>query len=144
MSTENLAMAVRRVRKANRGLHTKHYQNKGDLHLLHVLDKKYPDGTTPSILAKHIGIAMPTVSLKLTQLEELGMIKRVQSSQDRRKNYIQVSEKGRVILGENFREYISDWEKICARLGDEKTEMLAQLLNELGDIITDEMGDESK
>lgn len=131
MSAEKLSRSLRRVQMLHRGLRTRHYQNKGDLHLLHIISHKYPDGTTPSTLAKELDIALPTVSQKLSQLEELDMIDRVRCAEDRRKTFVKVSQHGREVLDANFKEYIAEWEKICNILGEEKTETLAQLLDQL-------------
>ncbi len=131
MSAETLSHSLRRVRMLHRGLRARHYQNKGDLHLLNIMRRKYPDGTTPSALAKELDIALPTVSQKLSQLEELDMIQRVRCAEDRRKTFVKVSRHGARVLDENYKTYIAEWEKICTLLGEEKTNNITRLLGEL-------------
>lgn len=131
MSAESLSHSLRKVTRLQRLMRAHFYQNNGDLHLLHIMEKKYPDGVTPSRLSKDFGLALPTISQKLSELEELSMIDRLPCAEDRRKTLVRVSRQGKQNLEEKFKDFMSRWDRVYSRLGREKAEELSALLEEL-------------
>ena len=91
---ENAFALLHRTSNRIRCLQAKFYQNVGDLRLLRMIAHHYPDGATPSRLAGRMGVALPTVSKKLTALENQQLIERKMSDVDRRQTFIFVTEKG--------------------------------------------------
>ena len=84
----------------------------------------------PSQVAKHMGIALPTVSKRLYELEEKGYILRRPSETDRRVTYIYATEQGKAIVEDNYRLFIENFHQATVSLGAEKTQQMYDLLEE--------------
>ena len=140
---ENLHAELRKSGRLNRMLQMKCYQSNGDLRLLRVVAHHDKDGLTPSMLAEKLEIALPTVSRKLSVLEKQELIYRKVSSEDRRKTFVYATEKGREILHDNYQRFITAFSTAAEKLGEEKTDLLSQLLDEFSGYIEEEIQKEA-
>ena len=104
-----------------------------------MMSHHFPDGATPSQLASHMEISLPTVSQKLTILENQGFIEREVSKEDRRKTNIHVTEKGHEVIDDEYRKFMEKMASVVEKLGEEKCTQLCNLLNELADSIDEEI-----
>ena len=139
MSAETLQRNLRSCARGLKQLQHRFYKNKGDLHMLHIIYKKYPDGVSPSVLAKHMDISLPTVSQKISVLEESGLIARLPVETDKRKTVVKVTRQGAKELDEAFGEFLSTCCRIYGKLGEEKGEQLSALLEEIYRYIQEEL-----
>ena len=140
---ENLHAELRKSCRLNRMLQMKCYQGSGDLRLLLMISHHDKNGLTPSMLAEKLEVALPTVSRKLSVLEKQELIYRKASSEDRRKTFVYATEKGREILHDNYHQFITAFSTAAEKLGEEKTVLLSQLLDEFGGYIEEEIQKEA-
>jgi MarR family transcriptional regulator, organic hydroperoxide resistance regulator len=83
-------------------------------------------------LAKKFNVAHNTMSERISRLEEKGLINRVQSANDRRKYFIELSIEGKNLINRIDEEHKKLFAlSVKEGLNAEKTETLAKLLNEL-------------
>ena len=127
---EQLNAAIRKISRLNRFLQMKCYQCSGDLRLLRMVAHHENDGVTPSMLAGKLEIALPTVSRKLSVLEKQELLQRKSDINDRRKTYVYTTEKGRMLVEEDYRRFINSFSSVCEKLGEEKADRLIELLEE--------------
>ena len=146
IKVEQLDACMRRVFRLSRFMQMKCYQSSGDLRLLRIINHHEKDGITPSILAEKLEIALPTVSRKLSVLENQELIERKNDTKDRRKTYVYATEKGRQLIHQDYQRFIGRFASVCEKLGEEKTDTLTKLLEEaavyLDEEIHREAGDE--
>lgn len=88
------ACHVDHVRKTS----TRHALSSHDSGVLSHLDERRP--STPSVLARHFGVALSTLSAQLDRLVELGYVARARSSPDRRRWELLLTEQGARALAE--------------------------------------------
>ncbi len=142
---ERLSAELRKASHKSRHLQMNHYQGNGDLRLLGMIARHFKEAT-PSQLAEKLEIAMPTVSQKLTVLEEQGLIGRKPHRTDRRKTIVFATEKGEELLKADYGRFINSFIRVCEKLGEDKTATLYSLLGELNDYIDQEIhrGDDNE
>ena len=136
---ENTFVNMRRAARKMRHLQMLSYQNTGDLRLVRIMSHHFPEGATPSQLANRMEVSLPTISQKLTILENQGLIKREVSKEDRRKTNISVTEKGNQVIDEEYRNFMGKMASVVEKLGEEKCTQLCGLLNELASSIDEEI-----
>ncbi|MEG1783196.1 MAG: MarR family transcriptional regulator, partial [Oscillospiraceae bacterium] len=98
--------------------------------LLRMILNHFPQGALPCLVAKHMGIALPTVSKRLYELEEKGYILRKASETDRRVTYIYVTDPGKAVVDDNYRLFIDKFHQATVELSEEKTLQMYNLLEE--------------
>ena len=76
-------------------------------------------------------IALPTVSQKLAVLEKQQLIERRTCREDRRKTMVTVTDKGREMVQDEYQKMIDSLYLVCEKLGEEKTAILTELLDEI-------------
>lgn len=140
---ENLHAELRKSGRLNRILQMKCYQGSGDLRLLLMISHHDKNGLTPSILAEKLEVALPTVSRKLSMLEKQELIYRKASSEDRRKTFVYATDKGRKILHDNYKRFITAFSTAAEKLGEEKAALLSRLLDEFSGYIEEEIQKEA-
>ena len=109
---------------------------------LRMIAHHYPDGATPSRLAGRMGVALPTVSKKLTALENQQLIERKMSDVDRRQTFIFVTEKGNSLLDEKYRSFARALSNASGKLGQDKLNELCDILSQLGEYLDLEINKE--
>lgn len=70
------------------------------LFTIRCLQKKYSGGLTVSAVAKEMHVVQPAVSRTLRSLEELGLIRRDVSREDRRNTYVTLTQEGQLTIEE--------------------------------------------
>ncbi|MGD9559969.1 MAG: MarR family winged helix-turn-helix transcriptional regulator [Oscillospiraceae bacterium] len=111
---------------------------RGDMAVLGALtemDRHKKGPMTAGALAKVTRQSMPAISQKLRLLEENGYLQRVGATSDRRVVHIELTAKGRRLASGTLREFWGRMEQALAVLGDEKTELLVDLLGQLSSAI---------
>ena len=134
---------LRKAARLNRTLQMKCYQSSGDLRLLRLIAHHDKDGLTPSMLAQKLEIALPTVSRKLSVLEKQELIFRRVSPEDRRKTFVYATEKGKELLHEDYQQFITAFSAAGEKLGELKTVLLSQLLEEFSSYLEEEIQKEA-
>ncbi len=82
-------------------------------------------------LARSLGVSPAASSKNLDRLEELGLVVRETSPTDRRATLLSVSPQGRQLVEEFERLKASRLTPVIAELGEERTEQLADLLQDV-------------
>lgn len=94
-------------------------------------ERKKGNGVTATRLSESMGIKAPSVNAVLSSLERMELIRRVTDESDRRFVLITLSAKGEAML-EHFRTgYEAKIQELVAYLGAEKSNQLAELMNEI-------------
>lgn len=99
------------------------------------LQRKHPEEVKISDISDHMRISVPGVSQGLRSLENRNLILRNPALHDRRIVYIALSEKGKNLLAEIYRNSNVRIEHILTEFGDERTEQLLHLIDDLCDIL---------
>lgn len=100
--------------------------------VLRVLDEEGP--LDPTSIASRAVLLLPSLTRILQKLEEKELVTRRRDEQDRRRQVIEVTEAGRHIINANMetsRRILSDMRE---RLGEERHEVLIDLLGELTEL----------
>ncbi|MBR9841717.1 MAG: homoprotocatechuate degradation operon regulator HpaR [Rhodobacteraceae bacterium] len=100
--------------------------------VLRVLDEEGP--LDPTTIASRAVLLLPSLTRILQKLEEKGLVTRRRDEYDRRRQVIEVTEAGRDIINANMdtsRRILSD---LRERLGEERHEVLIDLLGELTEL----------
>ena len=96
---------------------------------IHYIDLiKHENSPALSELARKLKVTKPTVTNHIDKLEKLGYVKRVQSEEDKRIQFLQLTEKGENIsfLHDSFHEVFT--EKLSIKLARKEQEQLIMLL----------------
>lgn len=97
--------------------------------VLRVLDEEGP--MDPTSIAERAVLLLPSLTRILQKLEDKGFVTRERDESDRRRQIIRATETGRHIIAVNMdtsRKILTD---LRERLGDDRHEVLIDLLNEL-------------
>lgn len=84
-----------------------------------------------SEVARHIGATMPAVSKMVRNLSMKGYVRQVQSKSDRRITHLALTEKGNRILEREFGKKSRLMQKGFEEFGEEKSDQLLALMEEL-------------
>ena len=136
---ENAFFNIRKAARKSHYLQMKSCQSAGDLRLLRMISYHYVDGATPSELAQHMDVTLPTMSQKLTILENLGFIERKNSTSDRRKTFVHITYEGKRIVDESYRSFVDKIAGVSEKIGEEKIRQLNELLEELIENLEEEI-----
>lgn len=93
--------------------------------------KKHADGVTATELSDSMGIKPPSINSVLSVLEKNNLIKRATDPSDRRFVRITISEEGENQTKQFREKYESEMRGLVAYLGIEKSNTLADLMNEV-------------
>lgn len=97
--------------------------------VLRVLDEEGP--MDPTSIAERAVLLLPSLTRILQKLEDKGFVTRVRDEADRRRQIISATEAGRNVIAANMdasRRILTD---LRERLGEDRHEVLIDLLNEL-------------
>ncbi len=94
-------------------------------------EQKKRGGVTATRLSADMGIKAPSVNVVLSALERRGLIRRATDMNDRRFVQISLSEEGEAKADLFRRCYTSRIQGLVAYLGVEKSDLLAELMNEV-------------
>jgi MarR family 2-MHQ and catechol resistance regulon transcriptional repressor len=85
-----------------------------------------------SDLARKILRTSGNLTMVVDNLEKSGLVKRVQSSNDRRYISVEITEKGSEIIADIFPEHATQVTRLMARLSPEEQDTLRELCRKLG------------
>ncbi len=102
--------------------------------VLRVLNEEGPQ--EPTHIAERACLLLPSLTRILQKLEHRGLISRRSHPADRRRQIVEISERGVQIIHANLSASMAQAERIRSQLGPEKHELLLDLLNELKDLKT--------
>jgi len=95
---------------------------------------KNGDPVMPSEIAEKTGVTMSAVTHQVNALESSGLIKRIQSKDDRRVVTITLSKKGIEKVEKIKKEFIHKIKKFSDYLGEKDTRELIRLIKRLSEI----------
>jgi DNA-binding MarR family transcriptional regulator len=99
---EEMVDAFQTVTAAQRRMFAKVWRDRSisklNLYLLMLLESHGP--RSMSELASLAGVTLPNLTGTITRMQELGLVRRVPCREDRRKIFVHVAAKGRVVLGQ--------------------------------------------
>ena len=102
--------------------------------VLRVLNEEGPQ--EPTHIAERACLLLPSLTRILQKLEHRGLISRRCHPADRRRQIVEIGERGVQIIHANQPASKAQAERIRSLLGPEKHELLLDLLNELNDLDT--------
>jgi len=103
------------------------------INILHLFVIGHSERTTVSELADKLGLSRPAVTQKVNELEELGLIKKVQSTQDKRFFYISLS--NRVKQSSQSTKTDSVLDAVEKEFSEDKKVVFAEILNFMADYV---------
>ncbi|MDL2324485.1 MarR family transcriptional regulator [Ruminococcaceae bacterium OttesenSCG-928-A16] len=127
-----------KLRRVWAGFHPMPPFKRSDLAMLGTIDRMLNHGekkVTVSMLARQLQQSMPGVSQKITLLEEKGYVKREGDKADRRVIYIELTNKGKEVAHASLGEFLGRIESALNMMGEEKTNQLLALMQELSTAI---------
>lgn len=90
-----------------------------------------------STLSKLLDVSMPAASQMVNALEEKGLVERVASKNDRRVVQVSLTKEGEALMNEVMAKFNHFIDRVVSRFGDQNTETLIRLFEELYDIVED-------
>jgi len=103
------------------------------INILHLFIIGHSERTTVSQLAEKIGLSRPAVTQKVNELEDLGLVQRVQSTQDKRFFYISLSD--RVKQSSHSTKTDSVLSAVERAFSEDKKAVFTEILNFMADYI---------
>ena len=111
--------------------------SQGRFLILVVMNRQPDQSTTPSILAEKIGVTRPTMTGLITGLVKDGFIRRYSHNNDRRKQYLRLTESGRALLEKLLPDYWSRIYRLMNGLNVREEEDLTRLLKKVADHVSE-------
>ncbi len=99
--------------------------------VLRVLEER--GAMEPTRIAEQACLLLPSLTRILQKLEQRALIQRRQDESDKRKQIVQISAAGSEVIAQNLDTSIALTDQVRDRLGDERYEMLLDLLKELSE-----------
>jgi len=90
-------------------------------------------GVSQQALAEHLGVMPSRMVALVDELETKGIIERQRSTEDRRNYALQLTERGRQVLGELSRVAVEHEESLCAALSKEERVQLRDLCRRMAE-----------
>lgn len=103
------------------------------INILHLFVIGHNERTTVSELAKKLGLSRPAVTQKVNELEDLGLVQKVQSTQDKRFFYISLSD--RVKQSSQSTKTDSVLDAVEKVFPEDKKAVFAEILNFMADYV---------
>lgn len=95
-----------------------------------------------STIANIMGQSLPSVSQRVTSLEQMGYLERVAHPSDRRICGVRLTPSGQKLMSHAFETIQADLDQAMAHLGNEQLETLFRLLDQLADELEQRKGRE--
>ncbi len=102
--------------------------------VLRVLQEK--GAQEPTQIADQACLLLPSLTRILRKLEEKDLIARRADTEDRRRQIVEITDKGLQIIADNLTASLQQAEAIRKKMGAERHEMLLDLLGELHELDT--------
>lgn len=101
------------------------------LFILEKVEHAFPEGVSISELSHFLRVKSPTVTPTVFLLEKMHMVRRSTDQRDRRVIRIQLTDEGRRLILQHKERFTARIQGLVAYLGEEKSNTLAELLNEV-------------
>ncbi|MGQ9778726.1 MAG: MarR family winged helix-turn-helix transcriptional regulator [Bacillota bacterium] len=88
-------------------------------------------GIRVSEISEALKVTSPTITQFLKSLEERGLVERSTDKEDRRAVRIKLTTKGARAIEEAHRTFLASFEELVDHLGEEKSNLLAELMAEV-------------
>lgn len=82
-------------------------------------------------IAERACLLLPSVTRIIRSMEEAGLINRLEDPEDRRRMIVEITEKGRKIIGDNIQLSNKIYQQLETSMGKKKVDELLDLLEEL-------------
>ncbi|GGA42483.1 MarR family winged helix-turn-helix transcriptional regulator [Paenibacillus physcomitrellae] len=105
---------------------------------------QHPEGMTVSEISSRMEVTPPTVTPLIKSLEAEGLILRVNDQEDRRVVRVLLTEEGQALRKRAMEMSLDRMKRISEHLGQEKTEQLAGLLEEVVDYLNHRDGQKTE
>ena len=99
------------------------------LYYIELIDKNH--GISVSELAKKLDVKKSTVSIAINQLIDLGIVNKIQSNQDKRFYFLQLTLKGNQIMEMHKQVHKNTIKKILKILNQEEVENFVKIVNKI-------------
>ncbi len=99
------------------------------LYYIELIDKN--QGISVSELAKKLDVKKSTVSIAINQLIDLGIVNKIQSNQDKRFYFLQLTLKGNQIMEMHKQVHKNTIKKILKILNQEEVENFVKIVNKI-------------
>jgi len=103
------------------------------INILHLFIIGQSERTTVSQLAEKLGLSRPAVTQKINELEELGLVKKEQSTEDKRFFYISLSDKVKQSSQSTKTDSVLD--AVENAFSEDKKAVFTEILNFMADYI---------
>ena len=140
--TQNLMNAFFRFRHLHRHGRPMHGLKHSEMRILLNVKRKNDEtgkGIRISDLSRIMHVTSPTVTQLINRLEEKGLVQRKNDPNDRRYIRVVLTAQGEAILKQGADAFFANFSRLVNHLGEEKSQLLAQLLTETFDFITSDM-----
>jgi DNA-binding MarR family transcriptional regulator len=94
------------------------------------IENDYPNGVSVSVISDNLRVKSPSITPIITSLEQKNMLERIMDINDRRIIRVKLKEAGNKLIEESKLHMILGIKGLVEYLGDEKSETLANLINE--------------
>ena len=94
-------------------------------------EARYPDGVSVTDLSGYLRLKSPTITPSVYRLEKEGLVERRVDSSDRRIVRIRLTEEGKSYIHSHVQRFAAHIRGLVNYLGEEKSNTLADLLNEV-------------
>ncbi len=119
-------------------------QSHSNIRTLKVILNHFPDGARPSDIAKHDRISLPSVSQKLSLLEDEGLITREYTKNDRRVTIIKVTQKGQILIENDYKNNVKAFGKAIESISKKEKKELIYLLEKVSESIDEYLKEETE
>ena len=101
------------------------------------------DGIKVSEISNLMKVTSPTVTQSVTALETRGLVRRRMDPYDRRIIKVSLTDKGSEVARQAQQDMIESFSTVVMQLGEEKAEQLAELLEQMTQIVEREFASDS-
>ncbi len=88
-----------------------------------------------SDLSRFMNVSKPAITLMITDLEKRGLVERIYDKQDRRRIFLNLTEKGEEFVEKSEEEANHFFSKILEQLGENDSDELLRIFEKLGNIL---------
>lgn len=125
----NNLMQFKKLHFKNKAQHGLQPSEKHTLFIIKQLTENSPEGVKVTEISKTLQVSPPTVTQKITSLEEKGFINRVHSKKDRREVLVSISDEANDLIESMHYEFLQRCIGLADYLGVDQSEQFNKLLS---------------
>ncbi len=130
---EMIRFLVDVIHSQNRRFTKRNDKINADTSILRMMAHHFPDGAKPSEIANHNRASLPSISQKLSNLENDGYITRQYSKEDKRVTIINLTDKADKFLQEQYKETVKVYNEALNEFSKKEKKELIFLLEKFSD-----------